>query len=83
MSVKAWLTRTVNVAEAEAANTYDGKAFGAMSREWEALKSKMLDGDTLWMFRSPKETWDEYMGVEGYAVMRGNDLVDFVITGLS
>ena len=54
-----WLQERVSAEEAEALHVHDGKPFGDLSREWNFLKSSMLDGDQLWNFSSPPSLGDK------------------------
>lgn len=87
---KDWLHRRVTVAEAEAANTDQGEAldsapvpFGYINDRWCALVSVMQDGDELWEFRSPPETWQHLSGRSGYVMVRRGDVVGGIITVMS
>ena len=57
-----WLQERVSAEEAEALHVHDGKPFGDLSREWNFLKSSMLDGDQLWNFSSPLSLGDKCLG---------------------
>ena len=78
-----WLTEKLSVQQAEAANVSEGRSFGYQHRKWERLKSNMLPGDELWEFCSPENTWIHLMGRQGYAVVRGGQVVDSLITSMS
>jgi hypothetical protein len=42
-------------------------------------------GAQLWFFRTPEETWHTFPlgGIEGYAVVKDDKIIDFLITALS
>jgi hypothetical protein len=77
---KEWLAAKVSVHEAEAANLEGGRPFGFQHRKWERLKASMGEGDELWEFCSPPASWAHLMGREGYAVVRGGQVVDSIVT---
>jgi hypothetical protein len=46
----------------------------------------MLEGDEIWFFRTPQQTWTEFFprrGMEGYALVRGQRVIAEVFTALS
>jgi hypothetical protein len=65
----------------------DGCIFGHIAEEWRKLMS-ILESETgaqLWFFRTPEETWHTFPlgGIEGYAVVKDDKIIDFLITALS
>ena len=49
-----------------------------LDEQWLDFKDKMQDGDEIWHFRTPQETWTEFFprcGMEGYALVRGDTVV--------
>jgi hypothetical protein len=57
-----------------------------LDEQWLQLRDKMQDGDELWYFRTPKETWTEFFprcGMEGYALVRDARVVAEIFTSLS
>ena len=83
----AWLLRPLPVEEAEARHTHEGIPFGLQNaKKWQEIRSIVL-GDPkaqLWAFCSPPETWTTFplRGMEGYAVVNGGRIIDFVLTAL-
>ena len=59
------------------------RPFGFMHDEWEAFKAKMVDGDVLWKFRSPHETWVDMIGRAGLALTRRGRIIDMLITEMN
>jgi hypothetical protein len=54
--------------------------------QWLVFKDKMRDGDELWYFRTPPETWTEFFprcGMEGYALVRGEKVIAEVFTSMN
>ena len=85
-----WLQRKVTLEEAEAHNLVSddrlGKnpvTFGFQNDEWKALVGRMAEGDELWEFISPEDTWRHLCGRAGIAVVRGGKVVDALITKLN
>ena len=44
---------------------------------WKELIRTMQAGDEFWYYKSPKETWDNFSGRAGYAVVRNNEVISF------
>jgi len=40
----------------------------------------MGEGDELWEFRSPPACWAHLMGREGYALVRGGQIIESIYT---
>jgi hypothetical protein len=40
--------------------------------EWRDFIAQMIAGDRLWYFTSPPETWGQFAGVAGYALVRSS-----------
>ncbi|HEX6042133.1 MAG TPA: hypothetical protein VFZ20_29070 [Longimicrobium sp.] len=59
------------------------RARGASARwreEWERFVAEMADGDELWAFESPPETWADLAGTAGYTVVRDGAPVAVLIS---
>jgi hypothetical protein len=57
-----------------------------LDEQWLEFEDKIQDGDKLWYFRTPKETWTEFVprcGMEGYALVREDTVVVEVFTLIS
>ncbi|MEQ2009810.1 MAG: hypothetical protein ABMA26_23750 [Limisphaerales bacterium] len=57
-----------------------------LDEQWLLFKDKMGDGDELWYFRTPQETWTEFFprcGMEGYALIRDDKVVAEIFTSMS
>ena len=44
-------------------------------REWEKLRAQMEEGDELWAFANPSNTWKKVGRQTGYAVVRKGKIV--------
>ncbi len=82
-----WLLQKLTVQEAEAKHAVqhpqlgpDPVPFGFMNSQWQSMLAKMLEGDELWEFSSPPETWENMMGRAGIALIRDGRIVDWIIT---
>jgi len=42
---------------------------------WKEFIRTMQSGDELWYYKSPKETWDDFRGAAGYAIVRKGEVV--------
>ena len=73
--VSRWRDKQVTLSQIETASESPKG-----SAEWGRFKAKMKSGDELWHFCSPGPTWEKMMGWEGYAIFRGNRLVDTFTT---
>lgn len=79
----AWLCDEITVENAEAANVVkiEGRniAFGYSNSQWLYILEKMEEGDRLFEFRSPIESWKCFAGIEGIALVRNGAIVADVV----
>lgn len=91
MSIYGTLTLTSGkpgIQEAEHENSYVPSyskkpisiPFGTDNATWNDIKSKMLEGDEVWKFSSPPETWTNMCGRGGVCIVRNGHVVDGIIT---
>jgi len=55
-------------------------------KHWLQFKDEMQDGDELWYYITPRETWTTFFphcGREGYVLMRGDRVVTEVLLSIS
>jgi hypothetical protein len=52
--------------------------FGALNREWRALRAKQSSGDVFFYFKSDPATWSG--GTEGYVLVRDECVVHGIVT---
>ncbi|MFT5700063.1 MAG: hypothetical protein ACI8ZB_002934 [Desulforhopalus sp.] len=83
-SEPAWLGDEISKENAEAINmvTVDKRTvpFGYNNSRWLNIVKIMEEGDRLYEFRSPEESWKSYEGLEGIALVRNGIIVaDLVI----
>ena len=48
-------------------------------REWEKLRAQAEEGDELWFFANPSNTWKKLGKYTGYALVRGSKIVQSVV----
>jgi hypothetical protein len=47
---------------------------------WRKFIGQMVEGDELWSFESPPETWHNLAGRAGYALVRSGRVVDSIVS---
>lgn len=57
--------------------------FGYYFHQWCDLKKELQDGDELWLFSSPKETWLNMCGRAGICIVRSGNIVYSLTTTLN
>lgn len=57
--------------------------FGYRHEKWLAFKKKFQDGDCLVYFTTPEKAWKRLAGLEGYAIMRGNEVIAVFVLKVS
>jgi len=78
--------RTVALVEVEKAAIVNGVPFGCASKEWYEFRDQFREGDELWYFRTPEETWTTLLprcGMAGYAMVRDGVLIAEFLTSQS
>lgn len=48
-------------------------------REWEKLKAQAVEGDEVWAFANPSNTWKKLGKHTGYAIVRKGKIVQHVV----
>jgi len=83
----SWLQEQTTVEQAKADNMVTDKQlgekpvpFGFINDEWQELLARMQDGDELWEFESPPETWENLAGRKGIALIRECQVVASIVT---
>ena len=77
--IEQWLQTRTTVAEVEARYGWGS----SQHDRWEQLKDGMMDGDELWEYCSPSETWRSLAGRQGIALVRNGDVVFAIVTMMS
>ena len=87
---KDWLQRRVTVQEAERQNMIlddrlgaEAVPFGFMNEKWKAFIAQMVEGDELWEFTSPADTWQNLCGRQGIAIVRNGEVLSSLVTEMN
>jgi len=95
MSIPAdWLGKKITIAEAEADNPgisddrllrypEAARPFGFANRQWETLKAQIKPGDELWSFSSSTESWQQFAGRMGVALLRDGKAIEVIVTEIN
>ena len=71
------------VAEAEPAHTVWNERPSSppvLNDRWRAFRAQMQEGDELWTFCTPPETWEHMAGLGGIALVRHGKMVGHIVT---
>ena len=80
---KDWLDKRVSIGEVEAGFEGEDSPCEDWLKSWTSLKEAMQEGDELWTYCSPAETWEHLCGRAGYAVVRDGEIVDDILTEMN
>ena len=50
---------------------------------WIRLRNLLFEGDEIWYFDSPRETWHKFAGRRGYAIVRDGKTIGGFFTALN
>jgi hypothetical protein len=80
-----WLRCPVDLAVVEQHRSECDLKVDTSDPDWLALIAQLGPARLLWYFRSPDETWTGFplRGMEGYAVVDGEAVVDIYLTAIS
>ncbi|MDQ7780518.1 MAG: hypothetical protein RDV41_12555 [Planctomycetota bacterium] len=85
--VKEWLQNKTTVEECEKNYLVKDERlgpnpvpFGFQNQKWLELKQRMQEGDELWEYCSPPETWKAFCGRAGVCVVRNGEVIDSIST---
>ena len=70
-----WLTQLAMNAPISEHRNLSPVAALRIRREWSKLKAKAAEGDELWAFANPANTWKTLGRQSGYALVRGGKIV--------
>mgnify|MGYP001553335197 CR=1 FL=1 len=54
--------------------------------EWLRFRDQIQEGDEIWYYKTPIETWKEWVplcGREGYVIVRDDQIVDEILLSIS
>jgi len=81
-AVGRWLGSKISAEEAE--QEFADPEIAVEFRElWHTFRAQLDEGDELWTFSSPVETWMKLCGRAGFAIVRGGRVVKTIITKLN
>ena len=70
-----WLTQRVENAPTAAHRNLSPMAAMRIRMAWQKLKAEAREGDELWAFENPSNTWKKLGHHTGYALVRGTKIV--------
>lgn len=70
-----WLTQRVENAPTSYHRNLAPMAALRIRMAWQKLKREAEDGDEMWAFANPSNTWKKQGKYSGYAVVRGGKIV--------
>ena len=76
---KEWLTQRVENAPIAAHRGLAPMAALRIRMAWEKLKRDAGEGDEMWAFQNPSNTWKKLGKHTGYAIVRGSKIVKSVV----
>jgi hypothetical protein len=56
---------------------------GERLARYKAFRASIRGDDVLWRFRSPEETWDQGLGLAGFAIVLEGEMMDAIVTLLN
>jgi len=84
---KEWLDRRTTMEECENNNLVNDERlgpkpvpFGFQNNEWLTFIRQIQEGDELWEFVSPLDTWGKLCGRAGICLVRNGEIIDEIIT---
>lgn len=75
----AWLTQRVENAPTSYHRDLPEMAALRIRMAWQKLKRQAKDGDEVWAFTNPSETWKKQGKHTGYALVRNGGIVESVV----
>jgi hypothetical protein len=89
-----WLRKKITVEEAEADNPgisddrvshfpQAARPFAFLNHQWETLKAEIKPTDELWAFISPADSWRQFTGLMGVALLRNGKVIDLIVTEMN
>lgn len=70
-----WLTQRVENAPTAVHRNLSEMAAMRIRMAWQKLKTEAREGDELWAFENPSNTWKKLGHHTGYALVRGGKVV--------
>lgn len=95
-NIKDWLIKRITVEELETAmlrNEHPKEKSGVFSLApldnitntdaWKKMKASLIEGDEIWEFCSPGESWKRMMGTTGICVIRNDKVIMDIATTMN
>jgi hypothetical protein len=83
----AWLRNKITIQDAEAKNMVkigdQFIPFGNINFQWKSILDRLQEGDELYEFESPSESWKNLAGRKGIALVRDGEIVIDLVTEMS
>lgn len=76
---KEWLTQKAGNAPTSAHRNLSPMAAMRIRMAWQKLKTQLEEGDELWAFENPSNTWKKIGKQTGYAVVRNGKIVQSTV----
>ncbi len=70
-----WLTQRVENAPTAQHRNLSGMAAMRIRMAWQKLKTEAQEGDELWAFENPSNTWKKLGHHTGYALVRNGKII--------
>ena len=87
---KTWLTHriTTKISKTEFKDSKKdlrnvSDPFNLETYNWDNLKSQMKEGDELWVFSSPNDTWRNLSGRAGVCIVRDGEIIKSEVSVLN
>jgi hypothetical protein len=77
--LKEWLTQRAENAPIAPHRTLAPTVALRIRMEWQKLKRDQAEGDELWAFQNPSNTWKKLGKHTGYALVRNGKIVQSVV----
>jgi hypothetical protein len=74
-----WLTQRTQNAPAAHHRNLSPMAALRIRREWEKLRDAAEEGDEIWAFENPSNTWKKLGHHTGYALVRRGKIVEHTV----
>jgi hypothetical protein len=76
---KEWLTQKAGNAPISEHRNLSEMAALRVRMAWQKLKAQAQEGDELWAFANPSNTWKKLGKQTGYALVRGGKIVESTV----
>jgi hypothetical protein len=74
-----WLTQRVEDAPTVHHRSLSEMASLRIQMAWQKMKRNVMEGDEMWAFENPANTWKRMGKKTGYAIVREGEIVESVV----